>query len=73
MGRVPIVDDLGAISVYSVFRLIVTIGKQNSAKYCSTLENGLIPFVGDTFCDVNTWIFQQDPSPINTSLHTVNI
>lgn len=56
--------------MHGVSPIFVTTGEQDSAKYCATLDKGLIPFVFNTFCDVKSWIFQRDNAPIHTSRHT---
>ena len=55
----------GAISYYGVGELAVLDGTQNSAAYCKTLEDNLLPFSAETLRV--TWTFQQDNASIHRS------
>ena len=53
----------GAISYYGVGELFILDATQNSAAYCKTLEDNLLPFAAETLGE--TWAFQQ----YNASIH----
>lgn len=48
----------GAISFHGAKNLVFLQGKQDSSKYCQTLETGLLPFVADVFGESSPWLFQ---------------
>ena len=39
----------GCITFYGVGLLVVTEGKKDAAKYCKTLEDGLLPVAAEVF------------------------
>jgi len=48
-------------------KLAFLSGNQDAVKYTRTLNDYLLPFAGEKFCE--TWLFQQD----NASIHTAHI
>jgi len=64
----------GSVMIWAGFssggttRLAFLQGKQDSAKYCSTLNDYLLPVAANIGGEA--WILQQDNAPIHTSRHT---
>ena len=54
-----------AISYYGVGERAILDGTQNSAAYCKTLEDNVLPFAAETLGE--TWTFQQDNASIHRS------
>ena len=60
----------GGFSVQGTTDLCFLEGRINSTKYCTVLENYLLPYGHNVMLD--NWVFQQDNAPIHVSTKTRN-
>lgn len=56
----------GCITFYGVGSLVILDGKQDSKKYITILNVGLLPVAAVIFAEKTTWVFQRDSAPIHT-------
>lgn len=60
----------GAISAYGLSPIAFLNGKQDSAKYCESVQLTLLPWAAEVFGEQRVWRLQQNNATIHTSNYT---
>ena len=63
-------DGLGWYVAAWIVSLEFLDGRQDSKKYCETLEHAVLPFAAEVYREMATWVFQQDGASIHRSAFT---